>query len=275
MTIAQTILRPIRAFREDLRTNPLSRLTWGIEPWNYRRQLKAISAVLFPPLLLCGILSLFLFGFFPLPFIGRVAISKIHDPQEFLLPCLLLLVYGIHLWLPVVLIARSVQVKSMHKLRANRDDYQLAGLTGRQMIWAATDPWSLGLVAALIPHGVASLALTIYIVVHEGMSDDDTWLTFVILYGPVFSMLACSVLDAAMLMLTTHVVLRLFALIFIGLLTSPILLWLVGVTMSIWSIESIALYGEIISWPLRLWLVVWLWRKAVRRLESGEFGGAA
>ena len=32
---------------------------------------------------------------------------------------------------------------------------------------------------------------------------------------------------------------------------------------------------EMISLPFRLWLVIWLYRKVVRRLESGEFGGSA
>jgi len=51
-TIAQIILFPIRAFREDLRTNPLSRLTWGIEPRSHKRRLIAGVALAGPSLIL-------------------------------------------------------------------------------------------------------------------------------------------------------------------------------------------------------------------------------
>ena len=274
MPLAPAILHAIRAFREDLRTNPLSRLTWGIEPKSRRRRLKVLRVVLLPPLALIGLYSLFLFGILPVPFESEVQstdLSEIDNIGDFCELNRFLLLGAIYLWAPLVLIVRGLQMRSVHHLVVNREDYRLAGLSGRQILWPTMGPWFLGLVAAMILYTPVCLATTLYFVVDQGgRVTNETWFWVAVFYSPVFSILALAFLDTALLAFAPHVLSRLFDLISTGFLTSPAWIFLIAALTGVWWIDRDVVHAEFITWPIRGLIVAWVWHRAIRKLEAGE-----
>ena len=300
-TLSSLILHPIRVFREDLRSNPLSRLTWGIEPANKKRWRKICISLWVYPIVYVGlILSPLLFDVIG-PGLGerimtnhetrgRTVIRSFtvywghhagrirNDPRQ--LPSFLLHASIISMYVVTVLflILSAFGARSVDGLQVNSIDYRMAGMSGAQMLFGAGGP---RLVQAFLM-GVFHLfflfgtGIVIYSLAAIGEISDWHVKAFVWLVGigmaPVFAIVISSAIELPMRVLSWKVIMRLIAVVFIGILASPLIacycIMISGhhvTTNWLWTCNI----AELLTWPVRGLIVAWIWRKAVRKL-GGE-----
>ena len=255
MSLTKVIIHPIRSFREDLRTNPLSRYAWGIEPFNRRRRRRAWIAFLLPSLSYLILVFLFLFGVLP----GYLSDLRLFES-----------VYGAAVIVFVfILLSRGLRTGLAIKLQANWSDYYLAGLTGRQILWGSDAPRLAGDIALAILNLLLTVVTVICYALVVGWNDGILLLVPVVCVSPSLLGICAAMLDAALWPFISLRLMRIVLLSLAGVLTSPFLI--IIFCLSVHPEEAVLL--EIVSWAIRLPLIVWLWRRAELKVEPVRTAG--
>ena len=255
MSLTKVIIHPIRSFREDLRTNPLSRYAWGIEPFNRRRRRRAWIAFLLPSLSYLILVFLFLFGVLP----GYLSDLRLFES-----------VYGAAVIVFVfILLSRGLRTGLAIKLQANWSDYYLAGLTGRQILCGSDAPRLAGDFALAILNLVIAMVIAICFASYERWDYDD-WYILVVCASPSMLGICAVLLDVALWPYVSLRLARITLISLVGILTSPVLIIIclslfAHIRTGVESEDVIRL--EIVSWIVRFALIGWLWRRAERKIE--------
>ena len=159
MPILNILFHPIRSFREDLRTNPLSRWTWGVEPANRKRRRRADINI---GIHMCSyILCFLLFLFLGIRVTGGPSLYQAYQAGHLgsvTEISVVSAVFSLLIWCVLLLVIRAFNNSCARKLKANWEDYHLAGISGSQMLWGLGGSGIVGVFAAIAVHGIVFTA---------------------------------------------------------------------------------------------------------------------
>ena len=285
-TIAQIILFPIRAFREELRTNPLSRLTWGIEPRSHKRRLIAGVALAGPSLILIAITIVLLLGSTRDPSLYLDGLTykgqglRYMDEDRLAFRLTLSSRTAVMIWITLMPIFLAVGQRRAPRLIANFSEYRLTGLSVGEILRGIAGPWPIGIFLGGLT------CFNVCYVPEEFISGGGAYRLFLPFpdicgFAAMSGAILFSILASGAWAFVRNAVSYCLLLAIVGLMTSPIYLFLMYCVLDqlgllpflprIYAHHLWIQIVEIISLPFRLVLVFWLWRKAERRFESGGF----
>ena len=252
----------------DQAANPLALLTWGTQPPNSRRRRRAWLAVCLPTASYCLFLMAFYFQWVPASLMPSGMVWNRQVPENLLELATISSALTMSYLLAASIVVRSLRGRPARQLRINWPDYRLAGLTGRQMLRGLGGPGFAGFSYAtevhLIVYAVCMLLYGLFV-----EFDSDFWAILVLGLAPAFAFSLYPIVDVAFWVLMPSTLARLIGSTAITIATGPMMVftgfWIVAGSGSFVYLIAVA---EVVSWPIRMLLVRWLWRKAIRRLDN-------
>jgi hypothetical protein len=230
---------------------------------------------------------LYLFGIFP-PFRWRpggiLLVESVRGITSTIflasLSAFILLFMGHFIFLSLM---KDIGIKTF----ANWDEYRLTDINKHQFLWGISAPWFLGIIM------VTGIHFAIYIPSSIIFCSDkfDTfeprdlfgwfYLVFMGSVAPVITIFICFILNLVTRIHNYSRAVSLCVIIFLGFLTSPFIFhnlfmflnpfgfdWeSIGIEFNLEWDKAVALC-EILTWPVKIFILVWIWRKAARKLEG-------
>ena len=255
--------------RTDWRTNPLTRMIWGIEPRNGRRKRQAVAALTAPLAFYLVFTAGALLGLIPVVDWGMRQSWRLStvDLTSFLINS----TYGTAaLTILAVSIWRAGTLRHSLDLRRNWPDYHLTGLGRGQMVWAMSAPSAVGIALLTAVHVPVCMSVAAYSALVNSFLRDEVVICLGGMAAICVVFLTMTITEAALLSWPHTRVVKLLSLILAGPLLSPLFWLLILYVFDTWlgGEWEAFITIEVISWPFRLLLVHRVWRRAIARLEE-------
>ena len=243
----------LNLLKSHLVTNPMTRLTWGIEPKNWKKLNRAFGHLfvpLFVYLLLGASFYLVYFETWHNSFTPAVVYGGLLS--SFCLPAI-----GLFIHSPI------------EYRRANWDDFSLAGLSQAQITLGICSPHLLGVLIVICLHLLASLAAG---VMNIGHAASDNALALSLVAGiSTFGLGSASLLGVARIPFVSSRLLNASVIYGVGFLSSPalllvpiLILYNTDILSTNWltkNVVAVALWSELVSWLPRGYIVWRAWRR--------------